>query len=326
MKITLLHPRLDCSFKEGPVPVGPEGRPNNPVRNFYLLFRQRIIEFCTNNDVDLVINIKPLWQFTVEDCKGFDAAFIPHRQHYEFPVDNGLYYMQMGLPWLFQIDPKGWCADASDYPLQPREELLNGKEIPNYYMIHSLAEKLAHDNISKFAQSNKKVELPGRFIFFACQLPHDTTITNHSDVTVAEALTKTLMFGKEEVIPVLVKGHPINLGSMGPLKEVFKEHSKSSDVWIDEMSIHQALKECEAMFSVNSGGVGLEAILHRKPIFNYGRADYDYLTLDANNIQWNRRFEKIKEYEAWLCTYFEQRYNVYTTESFNKLKVLLDEI
>ena len=27
--------------------------------------------------------------------------------------------MQMSLPWLFQVDPKGWCANASNWPIKP---------------------------------------------------------------------------------------------------------------------------------------------------------------------------------------------------------------
>ena len=47
--------------------------------------------------------------------------------------------------------------------------------------------------------------------------------------------------------------------------------------WIDDISIHQLLESCMAVFTVNSG-VGLEAILHRKKVFTFGNADYSSIS------------------------------------------------
>ena len=47
--------------------------------------------------------------------------------------------------------------------------------------------------------------------------------------------------------------------------------------WVDDMSIHQLIDNAKVVVTVNSG-VGLEAILHGKSVFTFGRADYDTVT------------------------------------------------
>lgn len=330
MIVRLLFPRLDCSFKEGPVPVVP-GPPNNPVRYFYLDFKKMLEQTLLEADIEYQCIEKPLWQFTQEDCKNCDYVFIPHRHQYEFPCDNGLYYMQMGLPFLFSVDHEGWCADSSFWPLMPAcdQSLIHSKDILNEERgtFDDLKHKLVTTNTSKFGQPNVSHALPEDFLFFACQLPHDSTIMNHSVVSVAEALKETLDFGKKIDRPVVVKGHPVNLGSMAPLRQLFNEHSKPIDYWIDNISIHECLEKCDSLFTVNSGGVGLEAILHEKPVFAFGRADYSSVVCNVNtriddmSIEslWVDRYKTTCRYRQFMKTYFDKHYDVHCKSSFTKI-------
>ena len=90
---------------------------------------------------------------------------------------------------------------------------------------------------------------------------HDETIQFHSDVSVEaslEALIKSIYCFPN--LALVIKGHPVNPSSMQSLKNIFDE-SKIKDAnlkkrqiyWIDDISIHQLLESCMAVFTVNSG-------------------------------------------------------------------------
>lgn len=320
MKILYMSPRLDISFKPTPHVPLKEGPPNNPVRLHYVEFEKRIKEHCEKYNHELTILKKPMWEFTPDDANNYDIGLMIHREKHDFPGENILYCMQMGLPWLFSIDRQGWCASASDWPLQYEND-----NTPNTNLIE-LKETMVSQNISKFQQNPNKIDLPEEFILFTAQLPHDTTISNHSNVSVNEALIKTLEFGKRINVPVVAKGHPINLGSMKPLIDTFKKYGKIGDIWTDSANIHQCLEECSALFTVNSGGTGLEAIIHEKPIFIFGRADYQSIALNGENADelWNERDKMIKCYPSFMEKYYNTRYHVAISESFNKLEGILN--
>lgn len=320
MKLLYMSPRLDIGFKPDHVPEK-EGPPNHPVRLFYVEFEKRLVEFANKYNHELIISKKPMWEFKPSDVEEHNAdfGFMAHREKHDFPHDRIFYCMQMGLPWLFSIDRQGWCAGASDWPLQYEND-----NTPNTNLIE-LKETMVSQNISKFQQNPNKIDLPKEFILFTAQLPHDTTISNHSNVSVNEALIKTLEFGKRINVPVVAKGHPINLGSMRPLIDTFKKYGKIGDIWTDGANIHQCLEECSALFTVNSGGTGLEAIIHEKPIFIFGRADYQSIALNGENADelWNERDKMIKCYPSFMEKYYNTRYHVAISESFNKLENLL---
>ena len=72
---------------------------------------------------------------------------------------------------------------------------------------------------------------------------------------------------------------PANLSAMKPLHDIYLKYKSElptelSDMiyWVDNVSIHSLLKNCSAVFTVNSG-VGLE-LLHNKPVFTFSNADY----------------------------------------------------
>tara|TARA_R100000278_G_C5473502_1_gene165419 strand:- start:1097 stop:2071 length:975 start_codon:yes stop_codon:yes gene_type:complete len=318
MKLLYLSPRLDCSFKKGHVP-DVEGPPNNPVRVYWVEFEKRVSEFCERHGHEFVQLKKALWQFTPDDVKNSDCdlALIPHHDFRSFDAGpRGRYYMQMGFPWLFSIDSKGWCGDESIWPMQ----LVEGKR--DKILLEFLKKEMVDKNISKFAQPNEKVKLPEKYILFCCQLPHDMTIRYHSNTTVDKALIQTMDFAHSIDTPVVAKGHPINPGSMIELRSVFESRKRPGDMWVDTASIHHCLAGCEAMFSVNSGGTGLDAILHEKPIFVFGRVDYQCIahTFDINIEEtWKEKSKFIDKYSDFIYSYYINRYDVNSPESFDEL-------
>ena len=263
MKVLILKPRLDVMFKKGPVPK--ERGPIQPIREHWRDFVNCIADDHEKKGDNVKILELPNWQFapSIVDHYQPDRVYIPHRQFHQFPVDDKCdprYYMQMVFPWLFQIDSTGWGPDASVYPIQPE----SGH--PNVY---DELRKRQLKGQSKFDQPWTDWWVKQNYLFFPCQIPHDETIKFHSDVSVADALRATIKVAKELNRELIIKGHPVNPGSMSELKEIGKEH-----MWADNVNINDLIANADAVIMVNSG-VGMEGILHGKRVACFGDADYD---------------------------------------------------
>ena len=189
------------------------------------------------------------------------------------------FYMQMVIPSIFSVDKDGWCASSSVWPISnKRKKVFNDSDDEPYTKLRLRI----LNNTSKFQQPTRSTfQCPEKFILFPCQLPHDETIRYHSDVSVEaslEALLYTLQLNISHSI--VIKSHPANLNSMKSLHKIFlkyrekyPKHLSERIHWVDKISIHTLLDKCSAVFTVNSG-VGLEALLHNKPVFTFGSADY----------------------------------------------------
>ena len=285
-KVLLLAPRLDCMFKKGPVP--PEIGSIAPIRKHWRNFIERVIsEYSNRTDVSFKVLELPLWQFTPELVNELkpDIVFVPHKEAHSFPVENCevYYYMQTAFPWMFSVDRKGWGAGSSKYPFDCKytgtaEDEYNGADIFN------MLQNRMNDNQSKFEQpiyqSREKINLPDYYAFFPCQIPHDETIKFHSDVTVEEALERTCIATQEIGMNLVVKGHPVNPGSMQSLKEIAKKYLHVT--WYDDVSIHQLIQTARCTVTVNSG-VGFESLLHKIPVVTFGRSEYDCVTYKVNS-------------------------------------------
>ena len=281
MNVDIYLPRLDVTFKKGPVPKERGKIP--PLREYWLQFVKLLHKTYQKEGHTARILELPLWQISEKLVRSnsvdADIIYIPHKMKLNWFLDQRVrYYMQMVIPHIFSIDSNGWCASSTAWPIQP-------SDCDDDKIFSELSNRLL-TNTSKFPQPQKKeVQLPDNFILFPCQIPHDETIQFHSDVSVEaslEALIKSIYCFPN--LALVIKGHPVNPSSMQSLKNIFDE-SKIKDAnlkkrqiyWIDDISIHQLLESCMAVFTVNSG-VGLEAILHRKKVFTFGNADYSSIS------------------------------------------------
>lgn len=284
-KVLLLAPRLDVMFKKGPVPF--EIGSIAPIRKHWRNFIERIIsEYSNRTDVSFKVLELPLWQFTPELVNELkpDIVYVPHKEAHSFPVENCevYYYMQTAFPWMFSVDRKGWGAGSSKYPFDNISD--TGDEIFRGYIVAKMLQNLMNDNQSKFEQpayqSPEKINLPDYYAFFPCQIPHDETIKYHSNVSVEEALERTCIATQEIGMDLVVKGHPVNPGSMQSLKHIVKNYPHV--IWYDDVSIHQLIQTAQCTVTVNSG-VGFESLLHKIPVVTFGRSEYDCVTYKVNN-------------------------------------------
>ncbi len=308
--IIILKPRLDVPFKN----IGKISNKRGkilPIRKYWKQFVQ-IIELKHKKLGHFVKIIeKPLWQFDKIFVKQltYDKIYVPHHCLKTFDenkeLKNTFYYMQMVFPWLFQVDKFGWCADASVWPIQPIRNTDDN--------IFQTYQKIAFSGISKFEQPiRQNLNIRNGYLLFLCQIPHDQTILLHSTISVSEALIKTLEIAKSLKKQIVVKPHPMNMESMEPLAKIVADRiNKGDDVlWGRGVNIHDLINKCEAVFTVNSGG-GMEALLHRKPVFCFGKSDYASVShfIEKDELDWANRFKYVQNYPGFFESYVKSMIN-----------------
>jgi hypothetical protein len=276
-RIYIARPRLDCSFKKGPVPFE-EAPPRTLATHRFGIFLDNLHYFHSYQEDFVIVDKRPLWQFDFEEmkhiAKQFDFVYFPHRIYRQWPIgSNVLFYKSTALPEYITVDPGGWGASLSWHPILPQfsEEA---------WLFYNDLKTRIKTNISAFEQPalGDSIGMDNYFLFI-CQLPHDETIKFHSNVSVEDALMVVIDYAQQEKIPLVVKGHPANPKSMLPLKSLTEKSSNA--YWVDNVSIHTCLAGARRVFMVNSG-VGFEAMLHDKTIVHFGDAEYSNVTIKSD--------------------------------------------
>lgn len=321
-KILLLVPRLDVSFKQGDVPV--ERGPIIPIRKHWEEIEDTIAEFCFENKIELDVIEKPLWQFNPVDYENSDADYIivPHKEPHNFSVKGKqcLYLMQTWHPQYFSLSAHGWGSNL------PFLNLMNMKEKVDEIKMKQIWSKMKsriETNTSKFDQPNIEMNTKD-YVLFICQLPHDEVIRYHSNISVADALLETIDECKKMNVPLVVKGHPINPGAMSELRNICQStHVK----WVENVSIHSAIKNSIGCVTVNSG-TGFEVMLHGKPLFAFGDAEYSYVLPNKNISDF---IKKVKEndivdidiYKKFIFHYFD---NIIDSTDWKSLENIFNKL
>lgn len=297
-KVLILAPRLDCMFKEGPVPT--ERGPISPIRQHWKKFIDGMInEYSFRKSHSVKVIELPLWQFSTQlvDELGADIVFVPHKENHNFFITNGkaYYYMQTVFPWMFSVDHKGWGGGASRYPF----DIDSHTDDPKCFFKYK---ERVSSNQSKFDQpSFKEIALPEDYVFFPCQIPHDETIKWHSNISVESAFEETCKVTRDMRIGMIAKGHPVNPASMQGLKEISKKYPHV--IWYDDISIHQLIPQARCVVVVNSG-TGMESLLHKVPVVTFGKAEYDVVTNKSDLYNLREIIESPKFDETRVYKFF----------------------
>lgn len=305
-RVLILRPRLDIPFKNFEQPIPEKEGSYAKIREPWNTFANNLgIHHMGKGDKVEVLKL-PMWRFTtalIENHKFEpELVYVPHRESHSFPIKKSIqakYYMQSVIPSMFYCDTKGYAGGASFYPMNIENgDLRHGALVFNELQYRAL------QGISKFDDS-----LPPReqwyssepYVAFMCQLPHDTTILYHSNITVQEALRRTCDATQKIGIKLVVKAHPINLESMRPLREIANKYEHVE--WVENVNVHSVLKNATIVVCVNSG-TGMEALFHMRPVYTFGKADYDVVTMKGNlesaiEHPWYDHEKVLKFFSAW---------------------------
>lgn len=283
----LVLPRLDLPFKKPSVPKdlwsllrGPRLH-DRELRRYWTAFADLLADALHDRGCDLRRIEVPLWRVTTEwvEALDVDLVFLPHKQRFELPglTRPAWFYMQQALPWLFSLDPLGWSAAAARYPCD------YGAGDPAAGTFERYAERLLGGNTSKLAQPPRRArddlvaqgEIPPEpYIFLPCQRPNDRSIRyfcDHDPAAIAGALAG---WAQRRGIALVLKAHPTNPASARPLRRA----TQGTGARWSDASVHDLIAHSAAVYVINSG-VGLEALLHDKPVATFGRVEYDAVTV-----------------------------------------------
>jgi hypothetical protein len=307
MKVLILSPRLDTTFKKGPVPS--KISTNIPeIRVHWRTFLNNLKEYHISMGDDVIVIEQALWQFT-PSCvldESPDVAYIPHKDinRFKCPGVLCLYYMQMVFPWLFEVDSQGPFSLSTNFP-QPIYEDVDTN------LIQTLRER-SDKGISKFDQPKSDI-VEQDFILFAGQIAHDESIQLHSSVSVAEAAKITSNYCKKHKLPLIIKPHPFD--RRNDLQVIASQYGT-----ISNDNIIDLLKKCRALVTVNSG-CGMEALLYDKPVFYFGRAEYSPVAIKAEkHLPIERMNDYIHNYKKFLTSYFNDRIDSRSLQDYEYLE------
>ena len=291
----ILKPRLDMPFKKFGLEVG--GSPLIEIREHW----QRFVD--NTKDADLVVEM-PRWMFNNTICNFFPSTttiLVPHVEKERWKgTDNCLYYMQTVFPWLFTVDPLGWAGGSAYQHTYDPHRILDKQPFIDL-------QEYMNRGGTKFAQPDTKWEEKDPYILVPLQLPHDETIKWHSDIDVPTFVTELCKWAdSENGMKIVFKGHPVNLGSMEPLKEIISDYKNVR--YVDNCSIHDMMEQAEAVYVINSG-TGQEAMLLEKTVVTFGRCDYDSVTIKGliNDLDFTweavKLDDKAKRVESYMKWY-----------------------
>ena len=297
-KVVILTPRLDLMFKRNGLDVA--NKNVDPIRKHWKDFVFKLSDEIS----ETLIITAPRWFFnkTIAD-EYFPKAtvYVPHvEKAWWGGGDNCRYYMQTVFPWLFTIDDIGW-AGGSEYKryFDPKFDYDNGEafnELQQY--IKNGGTKFKHLQGSRNADGL----VDTGFVLVPLQLPHDETIKYHSDVTVPEMVEAMCKWAEESGVPVVFKGHPVNLGAMAPLMEIIEQYKNV--LYVTDYNINDLIEKACATYVVNSG-TGQEAMLHDRPVVVFGRCDYEGAVIrgDLNDLAGTWERVKADDFEERKATY-----------------------
>jgi tetratricopeptide (TPR) repeat protein len=186
-------------------------------------------------------------------------------------------------------------------------------------------EHFVNQNISKYTQPSTNQELPSKYVFVAMQIPTDV-VARLAWLDGIALLQGVVDFYSGSDTKIVVKRHPY-CGSMS-VQRTLKEFSERGDVILTNNSIHDVISGAQAVFVVNSG-VGLEALMHLKPVIVSGQCDYSYGVHSVRSTAelrqtLERGFELNNRRALELLYYYFNIYTVPANES-SKIGARLEE-
>lgn len=182
-----------------------------------------------------------------------------------------MHFKAADLPGRTSLDPLGFAGWSSLADKTAQELDLEGAtqaEIDTYFDEAKAA--AISGNVSKYAQSDAQEALPERYVFLALQTIGDM-VQRNAYVPMLDMLAMVIERFEGSPFTVVVKRHPKCRSRR--VSAALETASRQPHVQISQGSIHQLLSGASAVFTVNSG-VGSEAIIHEKPLYCFGKADY----------------------------------------------------
>jgi len=181
------------------------------------------------------------------------------------------------IPYYFSFDAWGYSGWSE---FSQKKDVLSCARRMDKLLVKALVGKARGEtfdlNISKYPQPlESRFSFPSKFVFLPLQILGDTVLSL-SHVDYVGAVRVAGEFARKCETYLVIKRHPY---CESPIIETLLEEMVESNPFVLRTidSVHRCIERCEAVLCCNSG-VGFEALLHGKPVFTFGEADYSAAT------------------------------------------------
>lgn len=189
----------------------------------------------------------------------------------------------------------------------------------------ALYDSVVSRNRSKYAQSGPAERIEAPYVFVALQVAIDT-VAELAWMSGIELLKHVVREYANRRVAVVVKRHPY-CQSM-TVQATLRELERAGRIVVSNASIHDLIAGADAVFTVNSG-VGLEALIHRKPVVVSGLCEYAYA---ASPVRDARELASLIERgiphddrKALEFLYFYSQRYAFTLDDLARLERRIDE-
>lgn len=182
-----------------------------------------------------------------------------------------IHFKPADLPGYAVIDPGGYSGWSTLARLQLIDlDLPSPIEAEAFYQQHW--REVVLGNISKYTQAAPGIpSLPDRYVFVPLQVATDRT-QQLARIPMMTMLDMVIARFIDTDVKVVVKRHPKCRNTEVAAR--IDQLTANGTILLRDDSIHTLISGAEAVFTVNSG-VGSEAMVHLKPIYLFGEADYN---------------------------------------------------
>jgi hypothetical protein len=282
-QVALFLPRLDLPWKRSG--LDREGRPaalaedTIELRLWWKRFAMTASNMLERLGAQARTLELPAWEITPErvDAEGVDLALVGHQSHAHFQdhATPTWFYMQEYFRPVFVLDPLGWGAASSVYPVAaealPPAVLGAWDDYRAAFLEGRLPSKFAQAARDAWPQLVARRDLPEQpYLFVPIQIPDDRVLLDFSDVSMLDALQAALALAKQEGCRLVLKAHPANPVRTAALAQALDDPC----VHWTRAHVHDVLTHARGVVTVNSG-VGFEALLANRPLVCLGRCEYD---------------------------------------------------
>jgi hypothetical protein len=172
----------------------------------------------------------------------------------------------------------GFASPATDFD-QIRTAVAGVSRSALHENRSKLHAELVQTGESKYLQPATSAEIAGRYVFVALQVVTDE-VAELAWMSSVELMNQVARLYSGTNTSVVVKRHP--LCKSFSLQEAMQELERQGSIIVSKASIHSLISGAEAVFTVNSG-VGLEALIHGRPVVASGLCDYAYAAACVRN-------------------------------------------
>jgi len=235
------------------------------------IFKEIFLFLLRRDDIIIIPRHQYNWRYCVPGTTG---KIISYHTHHHENNPNWLHIQESTFSDYCSVDTKGFAGYADiasnfqkiDLQVQyVSNALLNA----NYRYLHN---KYIKQNISKYKQDEIKFTHKGEYVFVALQVLTDV-VADLADIDGISLVETVANAYKNSNTKVIVKRHPY-CNSIS-LQRMVEKLENAELIEQTNASIHSIIEGSRAVFTVNSG-VGLESLMHLKPVVVSGGCDYAY--------------------------------------------------